>query len=432
MKSVQVEPAGALRGKITPPGDKSISHRAAFMGALSSEGISVSNFSTGADCASTLRCLGQIGCRVLREGHRVSVHRGSERKETGGILDAGNSGTTARLLCGFLAGIPGLFSVITGDESLRKRPMARVVSPLRTMGARIDGPEGASSLPLSIRGTRLSGGTFSLTVASAQVKTALLLAGLNAQGSVTVVEPLQTRDHTEIMLRHLGVPVRSEAGAVTVYPCSDLPGGSWRIPGDFSSAAFWIVAATIAEGSDLVLEGVGANPTRTGILKHLQEMGADLEWGSQSLAGGEQQADLKVHSAPLEAVAIGEKDIPIMVDELPVLAVAATQAKGVSRISGARELRFKETDRIRAMTEGLKKLGAKILEHDDGWEIEGPVQLHGGTVDGCGDHRIAMALSIAALVADGPVTVEGGGCVEISYPSFYDDLKTVTACGAAS
>lgn len=432
MKSVQVKPAEALRGKITPPGDKSISHRAAFLGALSSDGISVSNYSTGADCASTLRCLAQIGCGVFREGHRVSVHRGTERNETGGILDAGNSGTTARLLCGLLAGMPGLFSVITGDDSLRKRPMARAVSPLRTMGARIDGRDGGSYLPLSIRGTRLAGGVFSLTVASAQVKTALLLAGLNAQGSVTVVEPLQTRDHTEIMLQHLGVPVRREEGAVTVYPCSDLPGGSWRIPGDFSSAAFWIVAAAILEGSELVLEGVGANPTRTGMLSHLREMGANLEWGSKSLAGGEQQADLKVRSAPLGAVVVGEKDIPTMVDELPVLAVAATQAKGVSRIEGARELRYKETDRIRAMTEGLKRLGAKIVELGDGWEIEGPVRLHGGTVDGCGDHRIAMALSIAALVADGPVTVEGSGCVEISYPSFYEDLKAVTACGAAS
>jgi 3-phosphoshikimate 1-carboxyvinyltransferase len=226
--------------------------------------------------------------------------------------------------------------------------------------------------------------------------------------------------------------VRRENGAVTVYPCSDLPGGSWRIPGDFSSAAFWIVAATIAEGSELVLEGIGANPTRTGLLNHLQKMGANLEWGPQSLAGGEKQADLKVRSASLRPVVVGEKDVPAMVDELPVLAVAATQAKGVSRIDGARELRFKETDRIRAMTEGLKRLGAKIVELDDGWEIEGPVRLHGGTVDGCGDHRIAMALSVAALVADGPVTVEGAGCVEISYPSFYEDLKTVTACGAVS
>lgn len=432
MKSIQVKPAGALRGKITPPGDKSISHRAAFLGALSSEGISVSNFSTGADCASTLRCLEQVGCDVFRDGQRVTVSKEDKPGETAGILDAGNSGTTARLLCGFLAGMPGLFSVITGDESLRKRPMARVVSPLRTMGARIDGRDGGSCLPLSIRGTRLAGGTFTLTVASAQVKTALILAGLNAQGSVTVAEPLQTRDHTEIMLNHLGVPVRCEGGAVSVYPCSDLPGGSWRVPGDFSSAAFWIVAATIAEGSELVLEDIGANPTRTGLLSHLQKMGANLEWGPQSLAGGEKQADLKVRGAPLDAVVIGEKDIPAMVDELPVLAVAATQATGVSRIDGARELRFKETDRIRAMTEGLKRLGAKIVELEDGWEIEGPVRLRGGTVDGCGDHRIAMALSIAALAADGPVTVEGGGCVEISYPSFYEDLKTVAACGAAS
>jgi 3-phosphoshikimate 1-carboxyvinyltransferase len=432
MKSVQVGASGPIHGRITPPGDKSISHRAAFFGALSSAGIEVSNFSPGADCASTLECLRQLGCEVSRKNDRVSVRKGSLGSESAGILDAGNSGTTARLLCGLLAGIPGVFSVITGDDSLRKRPMKRIVAPLRTLGARIDGREGGAFLPLSVRGTRLCGGSFTLEVASAQVKTALILAGLNAQESVTVVEPLRTRDHTEIMLNHLGVPLRNEGGAITVYPCSDLPGGSWRIPGDFSSAAFWIVAASIVEGSRLLLEGIGANPTRTGLLGHLERMGAKLKWGPLSLSGGESQADLEVTASSLEPVTIGEKDVPAMVDELPVLAVAATQARGISRIRGARELRFKETDRIRAMTEGLKRLGARIEELEDGWIIEGPSKLHGGTVDGCGDHRIAMALSIAALVADGPVTVNDSGCVDISYPSFFEDLEAVLSCRVGS
>lgn len=425
----KILPARSVRGEIHIPGDKSLSHRAGFLGALSSQGIEVSNFSPGADCASTLACLEQLGCDVIRDGDRVRISRGQGICETEGTLDAGNSGTTARLMCGLLAGIPGAFSVLSGDESLRRRPMNRVVDPLRTLGARIDGRDGGRRLPLSIRGTRLVGGNYTLPVASAQVKTALLLAGLSAQASVTVTEPFPTRDHTEIMLAHLGVPVRREGSTITVYPFEDLPGGSWRIPGDFSSAAFWIVAAALLPDSELTLHGVGLNPTRTGLLDALKRMGLDADIELPSLAGGEKVGDLRVRSSALKAVRIGAEDVPALVDELPVLAVASTRAEGVTEIRGAGELRVKECDRISAMAEGLRALGADLDEHDDGWTIRGGQKLHGGSVSSHGDHRIAMALSIAGLTADGPVEIDDDACVAISYPGFFDSLEAVVCRG---
>ncbi len=428
----RVLPALSIRGEIRIPGDKSLSHRAGFLGALSTQGIEVTNFSPGADCASTLTCLAQLGCSVIREEDRVKISRGDGIRETEGTLDAGNSGTTARLMCGLLAGIPGAFSVISGDESLRRRPMSRVVDPLRTLGARIDGRDGGKRLPLSIRGTRLCGGSYLLPVASAQIKTTLMLAGLSAQGSVTVTEPTPTRDHTEIMLEHLGVPVRKEGSSITVYPFEDLPGGSWHIPGDFSSAAFWIVAAALLPDSDLILRGVGLNPTRTGMLETLRQMGLDVQIESPCLSGGEKMGDLRVKCSSLTAISIDAESVPALVDELPVLAVAATQAEGVTEIRGAGELRVKECDRISAMTEGLRALGADMSEHKDGWTIRGGSKLHGGTVRSHGDHRIAMALAIAGLAADGPVEIDHTDCVAISYPNFFDHLAAVAQRGRSS
>lgn len=425
----RILPARSVRGEIDIPGDKSMSHRVGFLGALSSQGIEVTNFSPGADCASTLACLQQLGCDVVRKGDRVRISRGKGIRETEGTLDAGNSGTTARLMCGLLAGIPGAFSVISGDESLRRRPMSRVVDPLRTLGARIDGRDGGRRLPLSIRGTRLCGGSYILPVASAQVKTALLLAGLLAQGSVTVTEPLSTRDHTEIMLEHLGVPIRREGSSITVYPFEDIPGGNWRIPGDFSSAAFWIVAAALLPDSELLLRGVGLNPTRTGLLEILERMGLEAEIFSPSLSGGEKTGDLCVKSSSLKAIRIGAEDVPALVDELPILAVAAVQAEGVTEIRGAGELRVKECDRISAMAEGLRALGADLDEHEDGWTIRGGRKLHGGAVRSFGDHRIAMAMAIAGLTAEGPVRIDDDDCVAISYPGFFDQLAAVARRG---
>lgn len=428
----RVLPALSIQGELHIPGDKSLSHRAGFLGALSTQGIEVTNFSFGADCTSTLACLAQLGCTVIRDEDRVKVSRGSGIRETEGTLDAGNSGTTARLMCGLLAGIPGAFSIISGDESLRRRPMSRVVDPLKTIGARIDGRSGGQRLPLSIRGTRLCGASYLLPVASAQIKTTLMLAGLSAQGSVTVTEPTPTRDHTEIMLEHLGVPVRREGSSITVYPFEDLPGGSWRIPGDFSSAAFWIVAAALLPDSDLILRGVGINPTRTGMLETLRQMGLDVQIESPCLSGGEKMGDLRVKGSSLTSISIDAESVPALVDELPVLAVAATQAEGVTDIRGAGELRVKECDRISAMTEGLRALGASLDEHEDGWTIRGGSQLRGGTVRSRGDHRIAMALAIAGLAADGPVEIDDTDCVAISYPNFFDHLATVAQRGRSS
>ncbi len=425
MADVKVTP-GPVNGVVDVPGDKSISHRIGFVGALSDQGVQVSNFAPGADCAATLECIKALGCRVERSGDRVVVARGGGISDPACPLDAGNSGTTARLMCGLLSGVPGTFSILSGDSSLQSRPMSRVVDPLRVLGARIDGRDGGKRLPLSIRGTRLSGGHYVLPVASAQVKSALLLAGLSAQGSVTVVEPLPTRDHTEIMLEHLGVPVRKEENSVTVYPFDDVPGGSWRIPGDFSSAAFWIGAAAICPGSSVTLKGVGVNPTRTGFLEVMKSMGLDFSTHSTGKQGGEAVADLLIRGSSLRSVSVGTELVPAMVDELPLLAVVATRASGTTEIRGASELRVKECDRIAAVAEGLRAMGAEVTEHDDGWTIPGGQVLHSAVVDSHGDHRIAMAMAVAGLVADGPVEIKGSDCVAISYPDFFDHLKTLS------
>jgi len=421
-----IQPAQRITGEVSLPGDKSISHRAAFLGALSMDGIEVSNFSPGADCSSTLNCLEQIGCSVTREEGVVRVRRGEAFEDPQGVLDAGNSGTTARLLCGLVSGQPGLFGVISGDESLSRRPMGRVVRPLQAMGARIDGRNCGEGLPLAIKGTLLTGGRYTPSAASAQIKTSLILAGLSSSSSTTVNEPRKTRDHTEIMLSHLKVPILVEGLSVTVFPHPDIPGGRWAIPGDFSASAFWLVAASILPGSDLNIRSSGVNPTRTGAMKILKRMGADISLHGEHNSGGEPVADIHVKASPLKGIEIGEEEIPFLVDELPVIAVAATQAEGTTVVKGASELRVKECDRISAMTEGLAALGAHVKELPDGWEISGPVDLRGGKVKSFGDHRIAMALSVAALTADSPVEIDDPSCVSISYPSFFETLEALS------
>ncbi len=426
------EASRSLRGEVTLPGDKSISHRAALFGALSSEGVEVENFSGGADCASTLACLERLGVRVERPGERtVRVRRGEAFREPEDALDAGNSGTTARTLCGLLAGLPGICAVLRGDESLRRRPMRRVVDPLRTLGARIDGRDGGNRLPLCIRGTRLAGGVHRLALPSAQVKTALLLSGLFANEPTTVVEPLPTRNHTEILLGHLGLPCSVREEGVTVFPGPEPRGGRWRIPGDVSSAAFWVVATAILPGSEIRLRKVGLNPTRTGALRVLERMGLALERLEPGEAGGEPLGDLIARSADLEAVEIGPEEIPSLVDELPVLAVAAARARGVTEIRGARELRVKECDRIAAVAEGLRALGAEVEEREDGWRIQGPCAFRGARIRTFGDHRIAMAFAVAGLAASGPVELDDPACVRISYPEFFPTLEALLRGGAA-
>jgi 3-phosphoshikimate 1-carboxyvinyltransferase len=422
----RVVPAHSVQGTVALPGDKSVSHRAALLGALSVEGVTVTNFSGGADCASTLACLEKMGVTVRRcDPGTVHIARNEAFLEPGDVLDAGNSGTTARTLCGLLAGVPGLYAVLSGDESLRRRPMGRVVDPLRVMGARIDGRAGGASLPLCIKGTRLTGGTHRLQIASAQVKTALLLSGLSASEPTTIVEPLGTRDHTERLFDFLGVPCTRRDDAVTIFPCEEVRGGTWRIPGDVSAAAFWLVAAALLPDSEVRLPGCGLNPTRTGMLSVLRRMGLAIEVTEEDCSGGEPVGDLLVRSASLEGTKVFSEEIPSLVDELPVLAVAATQAKGITEIRGAKELRVKECDRIAAMAEGLRTLGADVEELEDGWILRGPVRLSGGRVRSFGDHRIAMAFAVAGLAATGPVEIDDPACVDISYPAFFETLETL-------
>lgn len=424
---IEIRPQEGIVGEIKVPGDKSISHRAALLGSLSREGIEVENFSPGEDCASTLSCLRTMGCEVNKDAvsGKVSVKAPDGLKEPSDVLDAGNSGTTARLILGLISGIPNIFAVITGDESLKRRPMGRVAKPLVAMGAKIDGREFGEKLPLAVRGRKLTGGVHTLQVASAQVKTAILFAGLRAQGATTVIEPTLTRDHTEIMLEHLGIPIFRKGLKVTVYPVSTLNGASWTIPGDFSAAAFWIVAAAITGESELQIKKVNVNPTRTGLLRVLQRMGLDYNIEDEILSGGERMATITVRSSYLKGTKVMPEEIPSMIDELPVLAVAATQAEGTTEIRGAGELRVKESDRIQAMTEGLKRMGAQIEELQDGWIIKGKTKLSGARLKSFGDHRIAMALAVAGLAADDSVILEGESCVHISYPSFFEDLKAL-------
>ena len=422
----RIHPAKKITGTVTLPGDKSISHRAALLGAVSVDGITAHNFSDGADCASTLSCLEKAGADIHRKGTTLSVSAPSGLSSPSSVLDAGNSGTTARTLCGLLAGKPGVRATITGDASLSKRPMLRIVKPLQSVGAAIDGPEGGASLPLEVTGKRLRGATHVLETASAQVKTALLLAGLSSDEPTTVIEPLASRDHTERMLAHLGIPLYIDGHSITMAPSKPLRGGEWTIPGDFSSAAFWIVAAAVLPDSSISLPGVGLNPTRTGLLRVLERMGLAFSVERSGLWGGEPAGTITVHSSRLRATEVSGAEIPRLIDELPILAVAAALAEGTTEIRDAMELRFKESDRIVAVAKGLSALGAKVTELEDGWRITGPSRLSGGRVSASGDHRVAMALAVAALAADSPVDIEDPECVAISYPGFFSTLDRLT------
>lgn len=419
----QIHPAKRISGTVELPGDKSISHRAALLGAVSAEGVRVHNFSDGADCASTLACLEKTGAALHQKGSFLSVSAPASLRSPSSPLDAGNSGTTARTLCGLLAGRPGVEAVITGDSSLSKRPMLRIVEPLRSAGATVTSHDGGKTLPLKVSGKRLQGATHVLNVASAQVKTALLLAGLSSDEPTTVMEPHPTRDHTERMLAHLGVPFYMDGRSITMAPSRPLKGGEWTIPGDFSSAAFWIVAAAILPDSVVTLPGVGLNPTRTGLLKVLERMGLAFTVEPSGLWGGEPAGTVTVHSSCLKGTEVSGAEIPLMIDELPVLAVAAALAEGTTEIRDAMELRHKECDRIVAMARGLSALGAKVQELEDGLRITGPAKLSGGRVSSFGDHRVAMALAVAALAADGPVGIDDCDCAAISYPAFFPTLE---------
>ncbi len=411
------------------PGDKSISHRALMLGSLAEGETIVRGLLLGEDPRSTAHCFKEMGAEISPlNSDRVTI-KGiglGNLKEPANVLDAGNSGTTLRLMLGILASHTGRFFAITGDESLRSRPMMRVVEPLRRMGASIWGRENGARAPLAVWGQKLHPIHYVSPVASAQVKSAILLAGLLTNGETIVTEPEQSRDHSERMLGAFGakVVVDRERRTVSITGGNRLQGQEVIVPGDISSAAFWLVAGSIVPNSEIVIENVGINPTRTGILEILEAMGADITPENRREVTGEPVADIRVRSASLKGCEIGGGIIPRLIDELPILAVAAACAEGRTVIRDAAELRVKESDRIAAMAEGLRALGVEVIEHPDGMEIFGGRPLTGAIVDSYNDHRIAMSLAIAGLVAQKrPTQIQRAGCVTISYPSFIPTLK---------
>lgn len=398
------------------PGDKSISHRALMLGSIAAGDSTLRGLSVGQDVQSTAACMRALGVEI--EGTNVRGRGMRGLRPAAGPLDCGNSGTTMRLLAGLLAG-QEFESELVGDESLSRRPMDRVVKPLREMGARAEWP------PLRVGGqTLLHGIEYATPVPSAQVKSAVLLAGLYAEGKTTVAESVRTRDHTELMLQAMGAKMDIDGSRVEVECAEALRPLHVHVPGDFSAAAFWIAAGALVGGSDIRLLGVGVNPTRTAFADLLSSIGVQIDRANVRLEAHEPVADLRVLPASdIRALHVDHDLAAQMIDELPVLAVVATQVAGTSIISGAAELRVKESDRVYAMEEGLRAMGADITASEDGWVINGPRDLEGAKVDSFGDHRVAMALAIAALVADGKTEIKGAECVDISYPGFFDDLE---------
>ena len=425
--SLGIHPVSCLKGEASVPGDKSITHRALLLGALGDGPSRIKGHLQGGDCRATMNCLRALGVRI--DQVHLSDARGPQElliratglwgwQEPDDVLDCVRSGTTMRLLAGLLAP-QRFYSVVSGASQLRKRPMDRIVTPLREMGARIEGRQSGRFPPLGISGTMLHGIEYVLPVASAQVKSCLLLAGLYAEGLTTLVEPGPSRDHTERMLRARGVVVDTQGLRHSVTgPVARLAPLDTTVPGDFSSAAYLLVGALIVPGSQVLLRGVGVNATRTGFLEVLESMGASIALLNQRDQGGEPVADLLVQSHELRSTWVGDSIVPRMIDEFPILALAATQAQGVTRVRDAAELRVKETDRIAAIVEALRALGAKIEARPDGFDVEGPTPLHGARVDSHGDHRIAMTLAIAGLLAEGETTVAGADCIADSFPGF--------------
>jgi 3-phosphoshikimate 1-carboxyvinyltransferase len=435
---IRVSPVRRLAGRVVVPGDKSISHRAALFGALAQGRTEITGYLEGEDCLATLKAVRALGAEVTRKGpgHYFVDGAGLEGlSEPEDVIDCGNSGTGARLLVGVLAGQP-FWTILTGDESLRSRPMDRVAEPLRRMGATVVGRREGSRLPLAVRGARpLKALTYASPVASAQVKTALLLAGLWADGPVTIREPAQSRDHTERMLGGFGARLAVSPEGVTLTPGAPLRGQTVAVPGDISSAAFFLVAGAIMPGAELTVAHVGTNPTRTGVLEVLAAMGAAVRHETASGPGSaaEPAADLVVRGGALRGAEIGGALIPRLIDEVPILAVAAAVAEGPTEIRDAAELRVKESDRIRAVATELSKMGARVSERPDGLRIEGPTRLRGAVVKSGGDHRMAMALVIAGLLADGETVVEDTDCIATSFPGFLtavNDLAGSPAAGA--
>lgn len=414
----------SLQGSITVPGDKSISHRAVMFGSMAEGVTTVTNFLAGEDCLSTISCFRKLGVNIELDGTNVKIEgKGlSGLQEAHEILDVGNSGTTLRLLTGILSGLP-FYSSLVGDSSIAKRPMTRVVNPLREMGAKIDGREEGKYTPISVRGGILKGITYELPVASAQVKSCILLAGLQAEGKTTVIEPKKTRNHTETMLRMFGVNVEADESTISIEGGQTLTATNVNVPGDISSAAFFLVAGAIVPNSRIVLKNVGLNETRSGIIDVLQNMGANMNVVQEDGNEAEPAGDIEISTSSLKGTDINGHIIPRLIDEIPIIALMATQAEGKTIISDAKELKVKETNRIDTVVSELKKLGANITATDDGMIIEGPTPLTGGTVNSYGDHRIGMMLAIAACIANGEVLLEDAEAVAVSYPNFFEHLQ---------
>lgn len=440
MSVKSIYPKKDLRGEITVPGDKSISHRSVIFGSIALGTTVITNFLNGADCLSTIDCFQRMGVKIVKKPDAVYVHGKGLRglSAPAGTLNVGNSGTTTRLLAGILAG-QSFSSVMSGDESLNQRPMGRIMTPLGRMGARISSIQGNDCAPLRIEPGDLHGIHYQSPVASAQVKSAVLLAGLYADGETCVTEPALSRNHTELMLSNFGADISSvihEDGSASarISPCQELYAQEIQVPGDISSAAYFIAAGLLVPGSELLIRNVGTNPARAGILKVCQAMGADITClntrnmpsasGTSPLFGqtGEPTADILVRYSPLHGITIGKDLIPALIDEIPVIAVMAACAQGTTIIRDASELKVKETDRIATVTENLRAMGADVTPTEDGMIIEGGAPLKGAHINSYLDHRIAMAFSIAGLTAAGETVIENSQCVDISYPDFFQTL----------
>lgn len=422
----QISPAASVSGAIQLPGDKSISHRYAMLASIAEGVTKLSNYSTGADCQSTLACMRALGAPNETKDGVVCVHgQGLDGlREPSAALDAGNSGSTIRMLSGILAAQP-FVTTIGGDESLSRRPMQRIINPLAEMGAHIQARDNKFP-PLTIHGAKLHPIEYTLPVASAQVKSCVLLAGLFAEGRTTVHEPLRTRDHTELALREFGADVDVNGLTISITGRPHLRGGELRVPGDLSSAAFFLVAALIVPESNLTIRGVGLNPTRSALLDFLAEMGAQIKVLDVSSAGGELIGDVLIRKSEIRGGVLEKARTAALIDEIPVLAVLGAASEEGLIVRDASELRVKETDRIATIAENFKRMGLEIELQQDGFQIPGRQQFHAAEVDSFGDHRIAMAFSVAALAADGPCTIVGADAASVSFPEFFDTLQRVT------
>jgi len=419
---MKFKPCNRLHGEITVPGDKSISHRSVMFGSIAQGTTEVSNFLQGADCISTISCFRQMGVEIQNQGDTVLIRGNGLRglKKPDQVLDCGNSGTTTRLISGILSA-QNFTVTLTGDASIQKRPMKRIMEPLSLMGAQINSINGNDCAPLEITGQPLHGIHYQSPVASAQVKSAILLAGLYADSNTCVTEPSVSRNHTELMLKSFGADIHTEGTSAIITPADELYGQSIMVPGDISSAAFFLAAGLLVPNSEILIKNVGINPTRDGILRVLKDMGGNITMMNVQMSG-EPTADILVRSSALHGVTIGGEIIPTLIDELPVLAALSCFAEGKTVIKDAAELKIKESNRIEVMVKNLSAMGAKVEETEDGMIIHGGKPLYGAVIDSKLDHRIAMTFAVASCMAEGETEILGAECVNISYPSFYEDL----------